>query len=151
MKHFSDRIRTRKTSPPINSNILNANGTVVYFFQKEGGIRDSVASRGLGDVYKRRVQILDHFSDSGEAPSEAFCAVESGPTNRKLRGWKQGEPLWSPKILTQNLNAWSFQMLSLIYIKRCRRQSNRRSSIVTFFCIQNMCLHICASDRAWRT
>ena len=27
-----------------------------FFFQAEDGIRDSVASRGLGDVYKRQVQ-----------------------------------------------------------------------------------------------
>jgi len=26
-----------------------------FFFQAEDGIRDSVASRGLGDVYKRQV------------------------------------------------------------------------------------------------
>ncbi len=26
-----------------------------FFFQAEGGIRDSVASRGLGDVYKRQL------------------------------------------------------------------------------------------------
>ena len=28
--------------------------TCVFFFQAEDGIRDSVASRGLGDVYKRQ-------------------------------------------------------------------------------------------------
>ncbi len=27
----------------------------VFFFQAEDGIRDSVASRGLGDVYKKQV------------------------------------------------------------------------------------------------
>ena len=26
----------------------------IFFFQAEDGIRDSVASRGLGDVYKRQ-------------------------------------------------------------------------------------------------
>ena len=31
-----------------------------YFFQAEDGIRDSVASRGLGDVYKR--QGVDNMS-----------------------------------------------------------------------------------------
>ena len=30
--------------------------TVSFFFQAEDGIRDSVASRGLGDVYKRQKQ-----------------------------------------------------------------------------------------------
>jgi len=29
--------------------------TVFFFFQAEDGIRDSVASRGLGDVYKRQL------------------------------------------------------------------------------------------------
>ena len=28
-----------------------------YFFQAEDGIRDLVRSRGLGDVYKRQVQL----------------------------------------------------------------------------------------------
>ena len=28
---------------------------MVFFFQAEDGIRDSVASRGLGDVYKRQL------------------------------------------------------------------------------------------------
>jgi len=31
----------------------------IFFFQAEDGIRDSVASRGLGDVYKRQVVIRD--------------------------------------------------------------------------------------------
>ncbi len=29
-------------------------GLCFFFFQAEDGIRDSVASRGLGDVYKRQ-------------------------------------------------------------------------------------------------
>ena len=29
-----------------------------FFFQAEDGIRDSVASRGLGDVYKRQYEML---------------------------------------------------------------------------------------------
>ena len=29
--------------------------SVIFFFQAEDGIRDSVASRGLGDVYKRQL------------------------------------------------------------------------------------------------
>ena len=32
-----------------------------FFFQAEDGIRDSVASRGLGDVYKRQVRLLITF------------------------------------------------------------------------------------------
>ena len=28
-----------------------------FFFQAEDGIRDSVASRGLGDVYKRQINM----------------------------------------------------------------------------------------------
>ena len=30
-----------------------------FFFQAEDGIRDLVRSRGLGDVYKRQVQVQD--------------------------------------------------------------------------------------------
>ena len=30
---------------------------VFFFFQAEDGIRDLVRSRGLGDVYKRQIQI----------------------------------------------------------------------------------------------
>ena len=32
-----------------------------FFFQAEDGIRDSVASRGLGDVYKRQQSISAMF------------------------------------------------------------------------------------------
>ena len=31
---------------------------VLFFFQAEDGIRDLVRSRGLGDVYKRQVQVF---------------------------------------------------------------------------------------------
>ena len=31
---------------------------IVFLFQAEDGIRDLVRSRGLGDVYKRQVQLL---------------------------------------------------------------------------------------------
>ena len=31
----------------------------IFFFQAEDGIRDLVRSRGLGDVYKRQVQLMD--------------------------------------------------------------------------------------------
>ena len=30
----------------------------IVFFQAEDGIRDSVASRGLGDVYKRQIMYV---------------------------------------------------------------------------------------------
>ena len=30
----------------------------VFFFQAEDGIRDLVRSRGLGDVYKRQLQVM---------------------------------------------------------------------------------------------
>ena len=30
----------------------------LFFFQAEDGIRDCLLSRGLGDVYKRQVQII---------------------------------------------------------------------------------------------
>jgi len=36
---------------------------LVFFFQAEDGIRDSVASRGLGDVYKR--QCISRVADCG--------------------------------------------------------------------------------------
>ena len=32
---------------------------IVFFFQAEDGIRDLVRSRGLGDVYKRQLLLLD--------------------------------------------------------------------------------------------
>ena len=32
-----------------------------FFFQAEDGIRDLVRSRGLGDVYKRQMQLLHDF------------------------------------------------------------------------------------------
>jgi len=32
-----------------------------FFFQAEDGIRDSVASRGLGDVYKRQGQSVPDY------------------------------------------------------------------------------------------
>ena len=32
-----------------------------FFFQAEDGIRDLVRSRGLGDVYKRQIQISAFF------------------------------------------------------------------------------------------
>ena len=34
---------------------------MVFFFQAEGGVRDLVRSRGLGDVYKRQEQARNQF------------------------------------------------------------------------------------------
>ena len=36
-------------------NPLPCLNVLIFFFQAEDGIRDSVASRGLGDVYKRQL------------------------------------------------------------------------------------------------
>ena len=33
----------------------------MFFFQAEDGIRDLVRSRGLGDVYKRQLVLMDLF------------------------------------------------------------------------------------------
>ena len=33
--------------------------STVFFFQAEDGIRDLVRSRGLGDVYKRQIELGD--------------------------------------------------------------------------------------------
>ena len=35
--------------------------SLFFFFQAEDGIRDLVRSRGLGDVYKRQVQVDGDF------------------------------------------------------------------------------------------
>ena len=37
--------------------LLLRSSVLVFFFQAEDGIRDLVRSRGLGDVYKRQVQV----------------------------------------------------------------------------------------------
>ena len=38
----------------LTSRIIYIHSSISFFFQAEDGIRDSVASRGLGDVYKRQ-------------------------------------------------------------------------------------------------
>ena len=38
--------------------LLHSCVDLVFFFQAEDGIRDLVRSRGLGDVYKRQIQML---------------------------------------------------------------------------------------------
>ena len=39
--------------------------SVVFFFQAEDGIRDLVRSRGLGDVYKRQILLLEQTRHLG--------------------------------------------------------------------------------------
>ena len=42
-----------------------------FFFQAEDGIRDSVASRGLGDVYKRqedRASVILYLNQNSDNP-----------------------------------------------------------------------------------
>ena len=49
---------------------------IVFCFQAEDGIRDLVRSRGLGDVYKRQVQIgaAERLGlPNGVAACVAFC------------------------------------------------------------------------------
>ena len=36
---------------------MDALGVISFFFQAEGGIRDSSTSRGRGDVYKRQLSL----------------------------------------------------------------------------------------------
>ena len=38
--------------------IVRVYDCVFFFFQAEDGIRDLVRSRGLGDVYKRQLEVL---------------------------------------------------------------------------------------------
>ena len=42
--------------PFVRNNFFATKSNNSNFFQAEDGIRDSVASRGLGDVYKRQFQ-----------------------------------------------------------------------------------------------
>ena len=47
-----------------------------FFFQAEDGIRDAQESRGLGDVYKRQVQVGPVFVSNTQRAqsSDVFCA-----------------------------------------------------------------------------
>eukprot|EP00658_Telonema_sp_P-2_P031282 TRINITY_DN23450_c0_g1_i2.p1 TRINITY_DN23450_c0_g1~~TRINITY_DN23450_c0_g1_i2.p1 ORF type:complete len:105 (-),score=21.78 TRINITY_DN23450_c0_g1_i2:232-546(-) len=51
-----------------------------FFFQAEDGIRDAQESRGLGDVYKRQVQIIRRFVIMREPRSPLFPLVSSIPS-----------------------------------------------------------------------
>ena len=45
---------------------------MIVFFQAEDGIRDLVRSRGLGDVYKRQLQIMIEGPLGGAAFNNEF-------------------------------------------------------------------------------
>ena len=51
-------------------------GYVVLFFQAEDGIRDLVRSRGLGDVYKRQILVLDFGQKSETQITESQPAMD---------------------------------------------------------------------------
>ena len=51
-----------------------------FFFQAEDGIRDSVASRGLGDVYKRQETHPDISRGGHRNPYQLENAIKSGGT-----------------------------------------------------------------------
>ena len=53
----------------------------LFFFQAEDGIRDVVRSRGLGDVYKRQVNIIDMLVHS------QGVMLENDPTIIPLPGF----------------------------------------------------------------
>ena len=46
-----------------SDSFVSNDGSCVFFFQAEDGIRYLVRSRGLGDVYKRQVYRTDLFED----------------------------------------------------------------------------------------
>ena len=63
-------------------------GTCVFFFQAEDGIRDLVRSRGLGDVYKRQVPVTQWIlsgvvsaATSSTQAAKALCVVLIGSSS----------------------------------------------------------------------
>ena len=58
-----------------------------FFFQAEDGIRDLVRSRGLGDVYKRQVEILatQHASNEKITYKARWLVGADGPSSPVLR------------------------------------------------------------------
>ena len=66
----------------VRGRALVRSGIVVFFFfQAEDGIRDLVRSRGLGDVYKRQVQLADphrgeHHGEECQDTAEAEAHEE---------------------------------------------------------------------------
>ena len=59
----------------------------VFFFQAEDGIRDLVRSRGLGDVYKRQVEIHadeeGHKSHAEHEEDDEFSVIHLSVLRRK--------------------------------------------------------------------
>ena len=55
-----------------------------FFFQAEDGIRDLVRSRGLGDVYKRQVDMFDQLAlGSNQLKRNVF--VDPGSSQEVIR------------------------------------------------------------------
>ena len=57
---FNEFLKFVSSMPAAFPELVNSD-QISVFFQAEDGIRDSVASRGLGDVYKR--QLLASFKE----------------------------------------------------------------------------------------
>ena len=57
-----------------------------FFFQAEDGIRDLVRSRGLGDVYKRQVQVDVERADVEAAEVEVLGGREVGVSEQGRGG-----------------------------------------------------------------
>ncbi len=66
------------------------NVLLIFFFQAEDGIRDSVASRGLGDVYKRQGYKMEVLAERTELDLNRTSSAELGAT---LRFWLQSSPI----------------------------------------------------------
>ena len=63
---------------------------LIFFFQAEDGIRDSVASRGLGDVYKRQLPSQANFifaspGSNKRSATEIFKSLDE--QNILVRHW----------------------------------------------------------------
>ena len=63
---------------------------VFFCFQAEDGIRDLVRSRGLGDVYKRQVEV---GFDAGQRPDQSLVADREAhaPASHRVRLRHRGE------------------------------------------------------------
>ena len=66
-----------------------------FFFQAEDGIRDLVRSRGLGDVYKRQVQIAAEQGGiiAGGCYGETVLVQFVSPRTNFRPGWGRGQVL----------------------------------------------------------
>jgi len=70
--------------------ICEPNGDVLFFFQAEDGIRDSVASRGLGDVYKRQERMCVAVDAETHKPLYTFTdlvKLSQLKTQRMRKEW----------------------------------------------------------------